>query len=238
MASSFPNSKDTFTPFMDVTSSDATLLKNYQEAKQNGNETLANQYLTQITDYDKKVLTAEKFNKQNDALNNMEQFYGTDIQPHIITKQAEWQGIIDQFSYINRYSSTQSYKKNNMVLYNDGTNDMIYICTTLPPSSGYAPTNTLYWRVLTIKGQKGSSSAVAYTVFMGDWVASETYTTNMIVIYENGWWYSKQEGTNQTPQLGSEYWDYIMPMVQNMYSIKETEPSNLNVGNLWFEVIA
>ena len=237
MASNFPNSKDTFTPFMDVTSSDATLLKNYQTAKQNGNESLANQYLSQISDYDKKVLTAEKFNLQNDALNNMEQFYGTDIKPYINVKQQEWKSIIDQFSYISRYNSTVVYKKNNMVLYNDGVNDLIYICTTTPPTNGYAPSNTTYWRTLTIKGQKGSSSSVAYTVFMGDWVANENYTTNMIVIYENGWWYSKSDNLNQTPQLGSEYWDYIMPMVQNLYSIQSTEPTDLNVGGLWFEVI-
>ena len=76
-------------------------------------------------------------------------------------KVQKWKSIIDQFSYISQYNSTVVYKKNNMVLYNDGVNDLIYICTTTPPTNGYAPSNTTYWRTLTIKGQKGSSSSVA-----------------------------------------------------------------------------
>lgn len=75
MATTFPDSIQTFPTMLDLTSSDVALVKNYQEAILSNNFVLAAQYLAQITNGDKKIITAEYLNTINDTLNALQKFY-------------------------------------------------------------------------------------------------------------------------------------------------------------------
>lgn len=237
MASTFPDKIDSLAQYMNVSSVDATLLKNYQTAIQSGDLTLANQYLVQIENYDKKIITAEKLNAQASALIATEKFYKDDIKPYTEQKQTEWQTVINQFGYNNRYSSVKEYKKNNMVLYNDGSYDAIYIYIYDTSSVGNLPINTTYWRKLTIQGARGKSSSQVNTVFAGNWTRDIDYDINSIVICNNSWWYSLKANINQLPQFNSEYWEHVMEIEQSLYVVQTTEPTTQKTGDLWFEVI-
>ena len=136
--STFPTTLDTFLQFMDVTSSDATNLKGFQDAIQSGDFATATTYLQQIQNYQNKAISADRLNKLKDAIETVEKFYRDNIQAYITQKQSDWQTIIDQFSFLQNYSSTTQYAKNNMVLYNS----KIYICIATPPSLNIVPTNT------------------------------------------------------------------------------------------------
>ena len=105
----YPNTVDTFIQFLDIVASDGDLVKQYQVAMQNGDEATANAVLQQIPAYRQKLLTAQDLNKFIDASTAAERFYKTDIVPYTNEKQAEWQGIIDQFTYLGDYNTeTQS----------------------------------------------------------------------------------------------------------------------------------
>ena len=113
----YPNTVDTFTQFLDIVASDGDLVKQYQVAMQNGDEATANAVLQQIPAYRQKLLTAQDLNKFIDAITATERFYKTDIVPYTNEKQAEWQGIIDQFTYLGDYNTETQYKTNNYSLF-------------------------------------------------------------------------------------------------------------------------
>lgn len=236
-SSTFPNALDVITEFIDVAEGDATKITGFQQAMKDGNFTLANDYLTSITNYNKKIITATRLNQMRDAILSIEQFYITDIAPYLSTKQAEWQAIIDKFSYIGVYSPTTIYYKNNMVLYTIDSISKIYICTNTT-TAGILPTNTSYFRVFTIVGKDGNSGGLIDTTFAFSWKASTNYGTNLIVVHNNKWWLSKIANVNQEPIIGSSYWEVVLDAPTPIIPIQETAPTTINVGQLWFKTIS
>jgi len=102
--STFPQQVDVINEFLDITVDDSVLLTEFQNAIRSGALSLANSILIQIENYDKKIVNASRLNEMRSAILSMEQFYGTDIEPYLDTKQIEWQGIIDRFSYQGDYN--------------------------------------------------------------------------------------------------------------------------------------
>ena len=237
MASTFPQQKDNIPSFLDVTSADFVAINGYQEAIRRGDFAMAQSFLTQIGNADRKIISAERLNKIKDALDAVQQFYKTDIKPYIEQKQAEWQKIINQFNYMGRYSSVTPYVKNNIVLYNVGGIDYMYICDVTPPSSNIPPTNQTYWYRFTIQGEKGDSGSTVETTFLFEWNSATSYLENCVVVYDNKWWRSKQPSVGQTPQSGSQYWEDVMSIVLASFPVSGLAPLNQEVGQLWFKVV-
>lgn len=237
MASTFPQQKDDIQSFLDVTSSDFEAINGYQNAIRTGNFAQAQDFLTQIANADRKIISADRLNQIKDALDAVQQFYKTDIQPYITQKQQEWQGIINQFTYKGRYSATVSYVKNNIVVYNINGRDYLFICNVTPTTIGVPPTNTAYWTQFTIQGKQGQSSSEFSTTFLFEWDSSTEYGANVLVIYDNKCWISKQSNVNQTPQSGSTYWEVAMTMYQIAFPISTSQPITQDVGGLWFRVV-
>jgi hypothetical protein len=76
--------------------------------------------------------------------------------------------IKDSWAFKNTYSNTTSYAVNNIVEYNGSS----YIC--IIDSTGNAPTNTTYWRIVAIKGQNGSGTVASITATNGDIIVGGT----------------------------------------------------------------
>ena len=89
MATSFPDSIQTFPTMLDLTVSDVANVKNYQQAILDGNFTLASQYLALITNGDKKIITAEYLNTINDTLNALQIFYEQRWSPAYIVSSLQ-----------------------------------------------------------------------------------------------------------------------------------------------------
>ena len=81
MATSFPNSTQTFPQMIDLTASDGTLVQQYQIAMQAGNLALAQQILTQIPNNQSKIITADYLNTINDTLVAVEQYFQARYSP-------------------------------------------------------------------------------------------------------------------------------------------------------------
>ena len=75
MATSYPNSVQTFPQMIDLSASDGALAQQYQAAMQAGNLALAKQILAQIPNNQSKIITADYLNTLNDTVVAVEQYF-------------------------------------------------------------------------------------------------------------------------------------------------------------------
>lgn len=227
----FPQNVDQFLTFLNITATDGPLIAQYQTALQAGNTTLANQILAQIPQGTQKIITATDLNKLTQAIQAVERFYLTDIQPYIQTQQESWLNTINQFSYQGTWSNGTSYVENNIVSYTTGGLVLLFIATSNPPT-GTVPTNTQYWRLLTIQGQQGASGeGLSYRQ---EWNVSTQYQINDAVTYDGTIWMSLQSNTGVQPGTNNAVWQQIISLETAAYPIQPTEPQGLAQGDLWF----
>lgn len=232
---SFPDQIQNFITMLNMTVADGNLVKSYQEAMQNGDYALAQQYFSQITNANQKFIDATKVNTLIDTCVALQRFYTTDIEPYVEIKEAEWENTINQFSYIGVYSSTYSYNKNNFVLANVNGVDALFICLEQPPI-GTPVTNTNYWRQLTIRGEQGISGTDL--TFRYAWDSSQTYYIDDVVTFDGKIWGCLIQNSNQTPSSNSNYWKLIYQSQQEIYPFSSSTPSLNQIGGLWFEIVS
>lgn len=231
LSSNFPESIDIFPTWLNIVASDGPLIAQYQAAMEAGNQTQANQILAQIPQGTQKIITATSLNDLTAAILAVERFYKDNIADYIETQQQSWLTVIQQFSYKGVWQNGTSYVVNNMVSYTVSGLNLIYIATSTPPV-GTAPTNTQYWRVLTIQGQSGESGdGLSYRQ---EWNSSTTYSTNDAVTYDGAVWMALQLSQNRLPDSSPQYWRLVMNLETVAYPIQDTVPTNLQVDGLWF----
>ena len=89
MATSYPNSVQTFPQMIDLAASDGTLVQQYQMAMQAGNLALAKQILAQIPNNQNKIITADYLNTINDTLVAVEKYFQTRYSPAYIVSNVQ-----------------------------------------------------------------------------------------------------------------------------------------------------
>lgn len=87
MATSYPNSVQTFPQMTDLMASDGPLAQQYQAAMQAGNLTLAKQILAQIPNNQNKIITADYLNTINDTVVAVEQYFSSRYSPAYIVSE-------------------------------------------------------------------------------------------------------------------------------------------------------
>lgn len=227
----FPGNLDTFTTWFNITATDGPLIAQYQSALQAGNTTLANQILAQIPSASQKIIKAVDLNTLTQALQAVERFYLTDIEPYIETQQESWLATIQQFSYQGTWAVGTAYQTNNIVSYTSQGLTLLFIATATPPV-GTAPNNTAYWRVLTIQGQTGPSGVGLS--YRQEWSSSTSYSTSDAVTYDGILWMALQPSTNIQPGSNEEYWQAVITLAATTYPIQSTQPTGQDIGSLWF----
>ena len=228
----FPDDIQSFVTMLNMSVEDGAAVTGYQQAMQAGNNTLARQYYSQITNANQKFIDATKMNTLMDTCVALQNFYLTDIQPYIDNLQTTWADRVDQFNYVGDYSASTLYAVNNFVTYTTSGVRDVYICIKVPPI-GTAPTNTTYWRELSIQGLQGPSGE--NLSFRYAWDSGEVYYPEDVVVYDNVVWGCLVQNSNQTPQSGSTYWRSIYSPQQVVYPFSTQEPTNMQEGYLWFK---
>ena len=89
MATSYPNSVQTFPQMIDLTASDGPLAQQYQIAMQAGNLALAKQILAQIPNNQSKIITADYLNTLNDTVVAVEQYFQARYSPAYIVSDTQ-----------------------------------------------------------------------------------------------------------------------------------------------------
>ena len=228
----FPDNIQSFVTMLNMSVEDGAAVTGYQQAMQAGNNTLARQYYSQITNANQKFIDATKMNTLMDTCVALQKFYEADIKPYIQSQQTIWGNRINQFNYVGDYSASTLYAVNNFVTYTVSGVRNVYICVKVPPI-GTAPTNTTYWRKLSIQGLQGPSGE--NLSFRYTWDSGEVYYPEDVVVYDNVVWGCLVQNSNQTPQSGSTYWRSIYSPQQVVYPFSAQEPTNMQEGYLWFK---
>lgn len=89
MATSYPNSVQTFPQMIDLAASDGPLVQQYQTAMQAGNLTLAQQILAQIPNNQSKIITADYLNTINDTVVAVEKYFQARYSPAYIVSNTQ-----------------------------------------------------------------------------------------------------------------------------------------------------
>ena len=236
MSSTFPEQRDSIPLFLDITNNDGVLIKQFEQYMTTNDFANANNILNQIENVNQKIISATRLNQLRDCIIALETFYGENIESYITNKQNQWQGVIDQFKFVGLYSSSTQYKINNIVLFQTNGDYCLYIRTNGDGLANKPPTDNNYWRVLTIKGERGITTS-GETTFYFDWESNQTYAINSIVSHNSQWWIALKENINSEPMEGNTNWQLVMIAMQTLYPIQEDQPLTQQVGELWFEVI-
>lgn len=231
-ATTFPDEIDTFKTYVNVSASDGALIQQYQQALADGDTTTAQSILAQISNAANKIVTADDMNKMMQAIRAIEQFMSGDYKDYIIAKQAEWQAILDEFSYEGVWNIATSYVKNNIVQYSTYDGTFLYLALSDPPVGTY-PTNTTYWRLFTVKGARGASGAGLS--FCGAYDTTVTYSVNDCVTYNGKLWCAIASSTNITPDSDASKWSEVMTLETTIYPVTSTTPTSQSEGELWFD---
>ena len=227
----YPNTLDQFLTYLSISSSDGPIIQQYMDAMDAGNQTLANQILATLPSASQKIITATDYNKFAQCIQAIERFYTTDIKPYIEQQQESWLNVIQQFSYEGTWSTGTSYQANNIVSYTVSGLTLLFIATSTPPA-GTPPTNSNYWRTLTIQGVQGESGVgLAYRQ---EWSASETYQPNDCVSLDGVLWMALQTNSNVQPGTNDQYWQRAISLEAATYPIQAAQPVAQDVGGIWF----
>ena len=144
---SFPNSIQTLPTFTDLSVADQTAYINYLKAILNDDYNTANTYLNSITNT--ALVNANKLNIIIDTIKAIQDVYSntSTFLDVVNLKQAEWQKIINKFSYVGVWTtptvwtSENIYSIGNIVLYNN----KIWRCLTNGVTYATPPSEGQYW---------------------------------------------------------------------------------------------
>ena len=89
MATSYPNSVQTFPQMVDLLASDGALVQQYQTAMQAGNLALAKQILAQIPNNQNKIITADYLNTINDTVVAVEKYFQARYSPAYVVSNTQ-----------------------------------------------------------------------------------------------------------------------------------------------------
>ena len=89
MATSYPNSVQTFPQMIDLAASDGPLVQQYQLAMQAGNLALAKQILAQIPNNQNKIITDDYLNTINDTVVAVEKYFQARYSPAYVVSNTQ-----------------------------------------------------------------------------------------------------------------------------------------------------
>lgn len=212
----FPDAVDTITRKIDIDATIGSVVQQYQNLINLGSYDQAATLLHNNPRLKRVIFGAEDINKLRDGVIAVERTFNTYIAEYI-AKLSKPKGLWD---------SASTYKKYDVVQYVIGADNVTEYFVALPNDetvvdipSNILPTNTDYWKPITMRGPKGESGS-GYTP-MGAYDSSQLYHEYDCVVYDDRLWYaiySGQEGfSGQTPQAGSSYWALFGTYSNNTY---------------------
>ena len=217
----------------DIQISDASLKAQYISYFLEGNYSAMLNLIANNPQLDYKAFVANIMNDVATILSTLQNNYQTNVPDYLAVLTTEFDTRVGQFKDFDEWDSSVEYSLYNFVTYTASGVRNVYICVKVPPV-GTAPTNTTYWRKLSIQGIQGPSGE--NLAFRYAWDSGEVYYPQDVVVYDNVVWGCVVQNSNQTPQSGSTYWRSIYSPQQVVYPFSAQEPTNMEAGFLWFKI--
>ena len=231
----FPDNIDNIPYFVNITAQDLPSINLFHYYLRMGDFQAASNVLQSVDDYDKKLIDSGKLNQFRDALIALERYYKNDVEPYIQNKQTEWQSILDEFTYAGDWSSSKTYDKNNIVSHIIGDGTYMFIATKDVPANTDI-SNTDYWTMFTVKGDKGVSGEGG--AFKYEYLDNVTYNEYDIVSHNNCLWSANTTTVGIEPtENNSSEWTLLLKIPPISAPLQSQQPTGLENGDLWFEII-
>lgn len=176
--SSFPDSVDTFTTLYDLPYNMIQNANRLTELKMKSDTNLTYEEEQEIkllsNELKEFMITPETWNKFQDALQAVQQFFYSNVQGFIEERQVIWQSYINDFKYVGAWASGTEYKFQNMVT-DPITGDLYISKQTHTSADSNKPTGTgnHVWQRASSKGDKGNIGLNA--IYKGDWDSTIQY---------------------------------------------------------------
>lgn len=171
----FPEGVDKFTELFDLPYEKVAAAERLTNLKLQGklSNDEQNEIITLSAELKDYLITPETWNKFQDALQAVQQFFYENVQGWLEDKQKTWDSYIRNFKLIGSWKVGTSYKFQNMALGEDGN---LYLSkldhvasTTNKPVIGSNAT----WQQISNKGDKGDVGLTG--ILKGDWDEKVSY---------------------------------------------------------------
>ena len=215
--------------YQDIQVPDQQLYNEFVEAFKNGNYPTALSILNDNPQLATKSFTKEVLNDATEILSYLQTDMDSILNMDLEETATQLNKMIDQFEDVQEYSSTKTYQKFNFVTYNN----KIYFCL-LDDTKGIAPTNTSYWVLVGLQGQRGADGTGLMMKF--DWRNDISYSRLDTVTYNETWWVATQTNIGQTPSSSSPYWTEFVHSMRGEIESSTTQPTKKYVGQIWLEM--
>lgn len=177
--SSFPEKVDSFIELFDLPYEKVQKAERLTELKMKADINLTHeeeQEIKMLTNELKEyMITPETWNKFQDALQAVQQFFYDNVQGFIEDRQQEWRTYVDAFHYVGHWESGKNYEFQNMVT--DSVTGDLYIATedhTSSSSNKPEDRGNHVWQRASSKGDKGDIGLNA--IYRGDWNSTTQYS--------------------------------------------------------------
>lgn len=228
--SSFPDSVDDFLEIWDLPQNKFSEANRLTELK--GKAVLTNDEQNEIktltASLREYMITPETWNKFQDALFAVQEFFYENVQGFLDDKQAIWDSYIKQFKYVGKWKVNTDYKFQNMVT--DEAGDL-FICKQQHRSSSSTnpTTNGTIWQRASAKGDKGDIGLNAF--YKGDWNKTTQYKTGDAVCLGRVDWHggltyiALRDNVGKSPDASPDDWF----LYQQLY-VGQSRPTGAMAG--------
>lgn len=227
--SSFPDEVDVFLELFDLPQNklaDAQrLTKLKSQAVLNNDE--QNELAGLTAGLKEFMITPETWNKFQDALVAVQEFFYENVQGFIEDKQVIWDSYIRQFHYVGTWNANTDYRFQNMVT--DSKGDLFICKRDHRSNTTNSPTNSTNWQRASAKGDTGAIGLNAF--YKGDWKNTTAYAQGDAVAFGRIDWHSpityiaKRANTGKSPDVSPDDWF----VYQQLY-VGKSLPSGAGVG--------
>ena len=171
----FPEGVDQFTelfdlPYEKVAAADR-LTKLKLKGKLSNDE--QNEVMTLSAELKDYLITPETWNKFQDALQSVQQFFYDNVQGWLDDKQKTWDSYIRSFTLVGNWKVGTAYKFQNMVIGEDGNLYLSKVDHVANVSNKPVIGSNATWQQISNKGDKGDVGLTG--ILRGEWNATTNY---------------------------------------------------------------
>lgn len=235
--SKFPEGVDQFEELFDLPYNKVLEAQRLTELKMKPSLTNdeQNEMLTLTTSLKEYLITPETFNKFQDCLQNVEQFFYSEVFDFLKNKQVTWENYIRQFQVFGKWQAGKNYKMHNLVYEEDGT---LFLClkdhvSVAEKSPQKAPE---LWQQMTARGEKGDIGLNA--IYKGIWNKETAYKLGDVVTLrrvndlDRVEYLCLRDNVGKTPDESPDDWQLYSRLV-----VSKTEPKNVGEGAHFIKLI-
>ena len=216
--------------YQDIQVNDIALQSQFATYWMQGNYTEALSLLENNEQLDSKAFVAEVMLKIGQSLAIVENYYARDFENALSLDLTLFNASINEFRNRKQWDSAIAYKIGNAVEYNNNA----YVC--IQDNTNQLPTDTNYWvELIGLQGDKGAPGIEVN--YRGQWLSSQIYNKNDIVIYGDYIWVAMRDDVTITPSSTSDAWMIFLPFPKVKIIVSREQPVNIYDGLIWAKIL-